>query len=82
MPEPEDALRVVEAASAELRRATAALDAAVLASREVGATLAQVGAVLGVSRQGAHEKFGSVVAARRRQNAPRDEDPAQMRLDD
>ena len=82
MPEPEDALRVVEAASAELRRATAALDAAVLASREVGATWAQVGAVLGVSRQGAHEKFGSVVAARRRQNAPRDEDPAQMRLDD
>lgn len=45
-------------ASASVKRAEAELSATVIAARKTGASWAQIGAALGMTRQSAHERWG------------------------
>ena len=55
------ALRRVVAADEAVRRARAHLDAEVLAAHDAGPSWTVIGAVLGISRQAARQRFGSPV---------------------
>ena len=60
MTEEDDALRAVLAARDRVARAQQELDEAVRAARASGRTWADVGRVLGTSRQAAFKRFGSI----------------------
>ena len=64
-PNPADArsathLRRIVAAAEAVENAEAELQAAVKAAREAGDTWAVIGLALGISRQGAYQRFGNV----------------------
>lgn len=54
----ETVLRVALNAANTVRRSEARLGKAVVAAREAGATWAQIGEAVGMSRQSAHERWG------------------------
>lgn len=54
----ETVLRVALNAANTARRSEARLEEAVVAAREAGATWAQIGEAVGMSRQSAHERWG------------------------
>lgn len=66
MVEAEDVLHFVGAANSVLKAADSALDELVAEAIARGATWAQVGKVLGVRRQAAHNRFSKGISARRR----------------
>lgn len=55
----DEALALVTEADGRLKLATGELEAAVQRARDEGATWAQVGEALGVTRQAAWQRFGS-----------------------
>lgn len=54
----DSALKATVDAATILRRTELGLDEAVVTAREAGATWAQIGDAVGISRQSAHERWG------------------------
>lgn len=60
---PDNAFRAIELAAAERRQADARLDAAVATGQEAGLSWADVGRAVGITRQSARERWGSIGTA-------------------